>query len=106
MNSWQIHDALQMRSLVIQFARRATQTSHVCFIPFPQLLVISYGYNEQGRYVRKFQDHFPYADYPELKHAHDGIGWNVPMLMSFLAECLAEEIKQDAIEIEKEGNHD
>jgi len=106
MTSWQINDALQMHSLIIQYHRRATNTTHVGFIPFPRLLVVAYGRIDQGRFRLSVQDEYPYDDFPQIKGIHDGVGWNVPQVMGFLGECLAVEIDKEALEIQKEGNHD
>ncbi|MBZ0284056.1 MAG: hypothetical protein K8L97_25170 [Anaerolineae bacterium] len=103
MNNWQIHDALQMKSLVIQFQRRATHTTHVCFVPFPQMLVIAYGISEQGRFIRIVQNQYRYDNHLELLNTHDGIGWNIPLLMGFLAECLHDELEEDALQMERES---
>lgn len=104
MNNWQINSQaqLQMHSLIMQFYRRATNTTHVGFIPFPRLLVVAYGRIEQGRFRLSIQDEYPYEDY-KIVGIHDGVGWNVPMLTGFLAECLQDELQMDALQLEREG---
>lgn len=106
MNSWQINDSLRMNSLIIQYHRRATNTSHVGFIPFPGLLVVAYGRIDQGRFRLSVQDEYPYEDFPQIKGIHDGVGWNIPLITGFLGECLAAEIEEAALEIQKEGSND